>query len=282
MGKSGWMDGAKVRLPSGRWLHEITDYADATGDERAYMVARHMFANAEGERFYGNITDALDALWGVGKVDVNGIPAALHRNGFVASWTGGKRNSGRFYWQVPNVFPAWDSGSSITVEDDGSMPEAGPVKVRSVRSKRGAGHWSRQQQTLMRAIDTDPARHPREYAERTGMNNKLLSSVAGTLEKYGYIERRGKGLASRYFPTAKPFPYRATTRTKAPVEPKPEPTPEPEVKSAWRPNRAETVDAIERDTGGTVVYDKTGHMLVIKDGRVFRPVQGWTLQEVEV
>jgi hypothetical protein len=265
------MDGATVRLPSGRLLSETTDYAQTRVDERAYLVARTMWVESEGERYFGTIGKALDSLW---KTDyeksTSGISHRLHRNGFTASWTGGKKNSGNFYWQVPSVFPIWNSNRD-TVEDDGSSPEAGPVHFTVVTDYM---------RSLMRAVESGEARTPREYAAQLGWPKNRVKNVAASLKKGGWIEATGNTQAVRYHLTGKPFPHPKPEVEKVVVvnEPKPEP-----ITVSVRELLAETNtgDDIERATGGTVVYDKHGHLLVLKDGKLHTATMSWVLTEVQ-
>jgi hypothetical protein len=293
------MDGAKVRMPSGRYISEITDLRNATTDEVAWMVASTMFSHAEGERFYGSIDFAMRLAWdenqpGHGyaqrRARARGVSAALHRNGFTHHQDKDKHNGERFFWLVPPVFPAWQSAYSTYpyVEDDGAQTTGGPVKQMRVTP---------QARELMAAIDGHPRKHARDYAKMLGIKASAVSQRARWLRDNGFITVEGNRTSSVYVPTRKPFPRpKGNGQTgKTVVIRETQPVSEALVGKAEAEAEAEAVvtarelvtevskaDAIESQTGGTVVYDKAGHMLVVKDGKVYRPVMGWTLEEVTI
>jgi hypothetical protein len=273
----------RVRLPSGKYADQV-GLGSLNVSEVAYVVARFMWSHSVDQKFRGSIGYVLMQTWPNAKSAhgplIKQIPKHLRANGFMNS-----DDASGFFWAVPEHFPNWvePSTSKYVVEDDGSQTEGGPVREHIV---------TRQMDKLMYAIEDNPFQHARDYAVVTGASPSSVSHVAGTLEKYGYIERKGKRAASRYLPTGKAFPHlrkrnggKKVVVVKAQPETKPPSLPVSQVpehrEADYRRDDANKVEEIEEATGGTVVFTKDGDLMVVKDGKLYlpKPVTTWNLEE---
>lgn len=197
------MDGAHIRMPSGRYTYDVTDLRAASIDEVAWLVARFMFSHADdNHRFAGSVGNAMREIW-PGQENERWrkqVPRVLRAHGFEPYQDAA---NGRFCWIVPATFPAW-TGAGSPSGDDGSQTTGGPVTVRQIKGPRET--WTKTMVALALAIHEDPARHPAEYAERLGWPGHRVSLVGRTLKAHGYITAPGSTTAVRYYPTDKPLP----------------------------------------------------------------------------